>query len=183
MWEPTDYFISPSQYKTAFFRNTFLSYFVHPKLPFMYKEDSNVLIQNKELRDSEIQVKNLSFLYQFIMPVRASSNERSVGKVKIHCVQVQLWSVGLLPVRFWWNQVRHRKHLQCHIWSLWNGCFFRTALNYFCLVLSPSEIPHLNMKSSTHFNIFSWKSLGKKSVWLLWQTGNNHRIILTEKDL
>lgn len=44
------------------FRNTFLTNLVHPKLPFMYKGDSNVLIQNKELRDSETPVRNLSFL-------------------------------------------------------------------------------------------------------------------------
>lgn len=46
--------------------------------------------------------------------------------------------------------------------SLWNRCFSWTALNSFCLVLSPCEIPHLNTKSSTHFNIFSCKSLGNK---------------------
>lgn len=50
---------------------------------------------------------------------------------------------------------------QYHIWSLWNRYFFRTAPTYFCLVLSPSEIPHLNIKSS-HFNIFSCKPLGNK---------------------
>lgn len=58
--EPMDHFTFTVE--GGLFRNTFLTYLVHHKVPFMYKGDSNVLIQNKELRDSEIQVRNLSFL-------------------------------------------------------------------------------------------------------------------------
>lgn len=56
------------------------------------------------------------FLYQFETPVRASSNERTVVKFKIHWMQIRLWSLGLLPVRFWGikNQVP-RKYLHCII--------------------------------------------------------------------
>lgn len=101
------------------------------------------------------------FLYQFEMTVRAPSNERSVGKVKIHCVQVQLWDCCQSDP----DEIKsstEETFAQCHIWSLRNRCFFRTALNYFCHVLSPSDTRHLNMKSHTHFNIFLCKSLGKK---------------------
>lgn len=44
------------------FSDIFLTYLVHPKPLFAYKGDSNVLIQNIELRDSEIHIRNISFL-------------------------------------------------------------------------------------------------------------------------
>lgn len=48
------------------------------------------------------------FLWHFEMPVRIASNERIFGKVKIHWGQVQLGSLGFMPVVL----KNHTKHLE-----------------------------------------------------------------------